>query len=64
MPCAVGDDTRAAAMQQRKAETDLEILNQPGHGRLRVSEQPGGAGDAARRHHRREGLQLFRIEDR
>ena len=51
-------DPGPAAAQQAEAERGLEVLDEPCDGGLGAARQPGGTGDAAGRHDRREGFQL------
>ncbi len=54
-------DLRPAALEQRKAQFLLKLLNGPSDRWLRAAEHFPGGGDTARRHDRREGFELTQI---
>jgi hypothetical protein len=58
---AGGQHTAGAALEQRHAQLDLEMPDEPADAGLRDVQQPGGAGDAAGLHHRSENYDLAQI---
>ncbi len=62
-PFFAGSDLRAVAIEERESDGSLKILDEARDLGLGTIEQPGGASDAACRHHCKKRLELPYLHD-